>query len=146
MNKSSAVDSIQNIECPTEITFKLVAPQPSQSHQTASTAAESTIQTDSNEKIPRGNSGRVFKRVKPKKSSQPKRLLLGFRQSKAQSLRRTKSDDDCRHSDSLFSDFDDEVNFYVNKSIQTNKHRSSEPQSHQTLSLTHPIRERVFIS
>ena len=112
MNKSSAVDSIQNIECPTEITFKLVAPQPSQSHQTASTAAaESTTQTDSNEQIPRGNSGRVFKRVKPKKSSQPKRLLLGFRQSKSQSLRRTKSDDDCRHSDSLFSDFDDEVLF-----------------------------------
>ena len=122
MNKSSAVDSIQNIECPTEITFKLVAPQPSQSHQTASTAAaESTIQTDSNEKIPRANSGRVFKRVKPKKSSQPKRLLLGFRQSKAQSLRRTKSDDDCRHSDSLFSDFDDEVLFSPDPCVRAPK-------------------------
>ena len=78
----------------------MISPQPSQSHQPVPTDAESVNQVASVEQIPRVTSGRVFKRVKPKKISQPKRLLMKFR--------RTKSADDCHHSDQIFSDGDNE--------------------------------------
>ena len=99
----SAVDAIQNIEVPTEITFKMIAPQPSQSHQPVPTDTESLNQVATAVLIPRVTSGRVFKRVKPKKVGQPKGLLMKFR--------RTKSADECQHSDQVSSGDDESSSF-----------------------------------
>ena len=103
MTKSSALDAVQNLEVPTEVTFKLASPRVTSSADTKCTG-------DAN-KIPRvGGGGHVFKRTKPykpHKSSQPQRLLLKFRKPQIPS-RLSKSDDECRHSDSLFSEEEDD--------------------------------------
>ena len=78
----------------------MIAPQPSKSHQPVPTDADSVNQVAPALQIPRSTSGRVFKRVKPKKVGQPQKLLMKFR--------RTKSADKCQHSDPTFSDGDDE--------------------------------------
>ena len=96
------MDLLQHVEVPTEITFKMVAPRPSTPIQTLATEFSNVAV-----KVPRVASGQISKRYKPQKSSQPKRLLLKSRKPQP-SFQVSKSDDECRHSDSLFSDLEDD--------------------------------------
>ena len=98
------MNAVQNIEVPTEITFKMVAPQASTTVKTITTGFSDTVT-----KVPRVASGQISKRskpYKPKRSSQPPQLLSQFRKPQFPT-RLSKSDDECRHSDSLFSDEED---------------------------------------
>ena len=95
MTKPSAVDAVQDIEVPTEITFKMASSPVSKLPRSAQTEV----------KVARVIPSKVVKRkpYKPRKTSQPAKLLMKFRKPSFPSGK-SKSDDECRHSDSLFSD------------------------------------------
>ena len=97
MTKPSAVGAVQDLEVPTEITFKMASPLASKLTHPA--------QTTSEVKVARVFPDKVVKRkpYKPQKASQPARLLIKFRKPSFPSGK-SKSDDECHHSDSLFSD------------------------------------------